>query len=172
MASSVKARTDKWIDKVLIGALVSAVAILLVGLFSWQIPLGSQIQLRVGEVAPHDVVVPRQITYESQVLTQRARDRAAQNVADQYDSPDGRVRRQQVERSHEILDFITIVRSDEHASSQLQSDYLLAISDLSLTPELALQILTTSPEDLEGDYRRSSVRIGSYYARGNSGHHS
>lgn len=147
MAHRVKWPNGAWIDKLLVVLLTASVGILLIGLFSWQIPFGSQMQLGAGEVAPHDVVAPRQITYESQLLTERARERAAQSVGDQYDSPDGRVRRQQVERAREILNFITIVRADEFATPELQTDYLLAIPDLDLTPELVLQILSATPSE-------------------------
>ena len=136
-----------WFDKLLVVLLSASVAILLIGLLSWQSPFGSQLQLQIGEVAPHDVVAPRQIAYESQLLTERARERAAQTVTDQYDSPDSRVRRQQIERSRAILDFMTVVRADEYASPELQTDYLLAIPDLNLTPELVLQILAASPSE-------------------------
>ena len=98
-------------------------------------------------MAPHDVVAPRQITYESQVLTEQARDRAGQTVADQYDSADARIRRQQVDRSREMTEFISVVRSDEYASPELQTDYLMAITDFAVTPELALQILTLSDDE-------------------------
>ena len=80
MASSTKTQASLWIDRTILVTLTSSVAILLIGLLSWQTPFGSQLQLGVGEVAPHDVVVPRQITYESQVLTERGRERAAGEV--------------------------------------------------------------------------------------------
>src|SRR5690554_6182647 len=149
MAHRLKWPTGDWIDKLIVASLTASIGILLIGLFSWQLPFGSQMQLRAGEVAPHDVVAPRQITYESQLLTERARERAAQSVPDQYDSPDGRVRRQQVERAREILNFMTIVRDDEFASPELQTDYLLAIPDLDLTPELVMQILSATPDEWE-----------------------
>ncbi len=142
-----KVRDGAWVDKVLVATLTASIGILLVGLFSWQSPFGSQIELSEGEVAPHDVVAPRQITYESQVLTERARARAASSVVDQYDSPDGRIRRQQIERAHEVLDFIGTVRADEFAPLELQTDYLLAITDLGLTPEQAEQTLSLSPSE-------------------------
>jgi membrane-associated HD superfamily phosphohydrolase len=131
MASSDNGNIRKraWMDKTIIVVLAASIALLLIAMLSWQLPYGSQLQLAVGEVAPHDVVAPRQITYESQVLTERARERAGQTVADQYDSADARIRRQQVDRIREILEFITIVRNDEYATPELQTDYLMAIAD-------------------------------------------
>lgn len=144
MALKMKLRTSEWFDRLLVGTLTASVGILMVGLFSWQTPFGSQVQLSEGQVAPYDVVAPRQITYESQVLTERARERAAQGVPDQYDTPDGRVRRQQIERAQDVTEFITIVRADEYAADSLKTDYLLSIPDIALTPEAAQQILTLS----------------------------
>ncbi len=147
MALSVKLRSNDWFDRLLVGSLTASVGILMVGLFSWQVPFGGQVQLSEGQVAPYDIVAPRQVTYESQVLTDRARDRAAQNVPDQYDTPDGRVRRQQMSRAQDVMEFISIVRADEYASDPLKIDYLLSVSDMALTPDLAEQILTlTTPE--------------------------
>lgn len=147
MALSIKPRTSDWFDRLLVGSLTASVGILMVGLFSWQVPFGSQVQLSAGQVAPFDVVAPRQITYESQVLTERARERAAQGVPDQYDTPDGRVRRQQVERAQDVAEFIGIVRADEYATDPLKTDYLLSIPDVVLTPDLAQQVLSLSPQE-------------------------
>lgn len=149
MVSRLKGQTVHWLDLLLVSGLSASAGILLVGLLSWQSPFGSQIQLTVGEVAPYDIVAPRQISYESAVLTERARERAAQSVADQYDSPDSRVRRQQVERARQILEYITVVRGDAYAAPEVQTDYLLAIADLNLTPESTQQILDLSDEEWE-----------------------
>lgn len=149
MASNGQDRSWKkpWMDRAIIIVMAAAIGLLLVILLSWQLPYGSQIQLAAGEVAPHDVVAPRQITFESQVLTERARERAVQSVADQYDNPDARIRRQQVELAREITNFITVVRNDEFASPEIQTDYLMSIEDTPLTPELALQILTLTDSE-------------------------
>src|SRR5688572_9522773 len=121
-----KAHTGDWLDRFLIISLTASVGIIMVGLFSWQVPFGGQVQLGEGQVAPYDIVAPRQITYGSQILTERARERAAQNVPDQYDTPDGRVRRQQVDRAQDVMEFIGIVRADEYATDSLKTDYLLS----------------------------------------------
>ena len=134
MSAKSFSQSNNWMDRALIVVMIVSVGILMIGLLSWQIPLGAQVQLSAGDVAPYVVVSPRQITYESPLLTEKARQRAADSVDDQYDMAEGRVRRQQVARAREILEFITIVREDEFATPELQTDYLLAISDLRLTP--------------------------------------
>ena len=147
IASSFRSRANRWLRLAIIILLTLALAIVMVGLLAWQVSFGDQLQLEVGEVAPFDVMAPRQITYESQLLTERARERAAQAVADQYDSAEGRVRRQQVSRMRQILEFITLVRNDPYATPDTQVDYLLALTDLTLTPEAAAQILEMDAEE-------------------------
>jgi len=146
MARSIRKKATKWLKPGLSLLMVASVAILMVGLISWQGLPGGQIQLKPGDVAPYNVVAPSRITYESQVLTEGARQRAADTVPDQYDAPEGRIRRQQVSRARDVLEFISIVRSDPYATPELQADYLLAIPDLKLNPEAVTQILSLSDQ--------------------------
>lgn len=150
---------SSWLDRLLIAVLTASVGILLIGLFAWQIPFSGQFNLRAGEVAPLDVVAPRQITYESQLLTERARERAAAAIPDQYDSPDGRVRRQQIEQAHSVLAYIGMVRADEYATPELQTDYLLAIAGLSLTTELVVLILDATAAEWEAVVNETPVTL-------------
>jgi putative nucleotidyltransferase with HDIG domain len=108
---------------------------------------GGQVQLAVGEVSPQDIVAPRKITFESAILTQKARERAAQAVPDYYDPPQSRIRRQQVSRSHEVLDLITQARTEPGLPPSERLDDLIAISDLNLTSTVGEQILALSPEE-------------------------
>src|SRR4051794_35860776 len=147
MAPNRPIRTDLWFNRTLVISMVSSVSLLLIGLLAWQAPFSSQVQLEVGQIAPNDIVSPSEIRYESKIATELARVHAAQAVLDQYDSTEGRVRRQQVSRAREILEFVTLVRDDSLATSELKTDYLLAIADLGLTPEVALQIETLSADD-------------------------
>jgi putative nucleotidyltransferase with HDIG domain len=139
--------SDRWLNRSLLFTMIGSVSIFMVSLLSWQFPSNKQAQLRVGQVAPTDISSPARITYASDVLTEQARERAAQVVPEQYDSTEGRVRRQQFNRSREILAFITAIRNDPHASPELQVDYLLAISELALEPEAAYRIQQLSAED-------------------------
>jgi len=147
MAATRLSVSNHWLNRSLIFTILSSVSIFLVSLLSWQFPSNKQAQLKVGQVAPSDISSPAQITYPSDILTEQARERAAQVVPEQYDSTEGRVRRQQMNRSREILGFITAIRNDAYASPQLQVDYLLAIAELELTPEAAYRIQELSNED-------------------------
>jgi putative nucleotidyltransferase with HDIG domain len=121
-----------------------SIAILMIALLAWQTPFGSQVQLEAGDVAPYDVVSPSRISYESDFLTEQARNRAEASIADQYDASEGRIRRQQVTLAREVLEFITIVRDDPYASPELQADYLFAIDGIELTPEAVTRIINIS----------------------------
>ncbi|MBX3013470.1 MAG: HDIG domain-containing protein [Caldilineaceae bacterium] len=139
--------SDRWFNRLLMALIVGAVAIFIVSLLAWQFPSNKQAQLTVGQVATSDISSPAQITYPSEVQTRLARERAAQVVPEQYDSTEGRVRRQQINRSREVLAFITAIRNDPYASPELQVDYLLAIAELELTPEAAYRVQSLSIED-------------------------
>lgn len=139
--------SERWLNRSIILSMVGSVSIFMIALLAWQFPIREQAQLTVGQVASSDIAAPVQITYPSEVLTEQARERAAQAVPEQYDSTEGRVRRQQINRSREILAFITAIRNDPHASPELQVDYLLAITELELTPEVAYGIQQLSNEE-------------------------
>ena len=147
MALTPKPQANLWFNRILVATMLMSVIMLLIGLLAWQAPLDGQIQLAVGQIAPNDIVSPSEIRYESQIATESARQRAVQAVPDQYDSTEGRVRRQQVNRIREILEFISLVRSDAFAAPEQKIEHLSAITDLGLSPESAEQIRTLAPLD-------------------------
>jgi putative nucleotidyltransferase with HDIG domain len=100
------------------------------------------IDVQVGQSSDQDILAPRQLTYESTVLTNRARSDAAAAVSPVFDPPDARVGRQQVLLLRDILDYITAVRADTLATSEERRQDLLAIDDLDLSAENASQILS------------------------------
>jgi putative nucleotidyltransferase with HDIG domain len=100
-----------------------------------------KLNLQVGEVSPQDVVAPRHVTYVSASETDKARDRAEAAVRDVYDPPDAAVARQQVNRARQILDYISDVRADPYGSLQEKTDWIEAIPDIHLNPELVSRLL-------------------------------
>ena len=140
MAAFFSMQPSRWVNSAITLTLVASISLLMTSLLAWQVPVVEQIQLEVGQVAPIDIVAPAPIPYESQILTENARERAAQSVPDQYKSSEGRVRRQQKNQAREILDFITLIRHDPYLTPELKSDYLRAISGLDLSPETVFQI--------------------------------
>lgn len=113
----------------------------------WTLPVSSRLQIAPGQVAPFDVVSPRQITYVSDLLTEQARTRAAGAVPEQYDIAAGSIRRQQVVRAREIAGIIESTRNDPSLSDAQRLDALLAIPELGLSAEAATNVLALSGAD-------------------------
>ncbi len=130
----------------LLAALALGVGLVLLFVVGWNLPYAGRVQVRPGQVAPFDMVSPRQITYVSELLTQQARERAANAVPDQYESAQGSVRRQQVVRARELMAEITMLRDDPAQSEEQKLDALLAIADLGLTAEAAVALLELPAE--------------------------
>lgn len=129
------------------GALILLSWVVLVAALLIQFPVGGQVQLRAGEVAQQDILAPRRITYESEVRTRQAQDRAAQAVPDYYDPPQSRVRRTQVTEARDVLEFISIVRLDNLAPPGLKLSYLQSINDITISQPMAEKILALSAEE-------------------------
>lgn len=100
--------------------------------------------LRVGAVASYDIRAPSPLTFESQVLTEKQRESAANQVSIVYSAPDINVARTQIERLRSALVFITNVRQDSFATSEQKLTDLAALEDIQLNRDLALQILALS----------------------------
>ncbi len=105
-------------------------------------PLASSIQL--GQVAPEEILAPRDITYQSEVLTQQQRDSAARAIAPIYTSPDTNIARQQLEKMRAALAFITSVRADSFSTLDQKMADIAALEDIYLDQETALSILALS----------------------------
>ncbi|PJF27500.1 MAG: hypothetical protein CUN53_03820, partial [Phototrophicales bacterium] len=97
--------------------------------------------LRIGSIAPQDFRAPFSLTYDSEVLTERARQAAADSVTPFYDSPDPNVARQQILLVRQILDYIENVRSDPFASTAQKIEDLNAITALRLDEPVIRAIL-------------------------------
>ncbi len=120
---------------------LAAVAVT-VAILVMRLPFAGQVTLQVGEVAPRDIVAPRQITYVSESLTEQRRAAAANAVGEVYDPPQARVGRQQLTLVGQILDYIASVRSDSFADPQLKAAYVGAIPALDLPQNVTQRIVT------------------------------
>jgi hypothetical protein len=105
-----------------------------------------RIDLNAGEVASEDIRAPRSLTYDSDMLTNQARDDAEQNVSTQYDPLDPRVARQQIARVRQVANFVRAVRADSLSSTDQRRAALNAIDGVTLTPDTIAQILSLSAE--------------------------
>ncbi|NLE51814.1 MAG: HDIG domain-containing protein [Chloroflexi bacterium] len=104
-------------------------------------PNETKVALEVGGVAPRDILAPRSLKYDSDVLTHARRDAEAAAVRPIYDPPDLNVMREQVQLARDILDFIENVRYDDFATLDQQREDLAAITALTLDPPVVDTIL-------------------------------
>ncbi|MEZ4708919.1 MAG: HDIG domain-containing protein [Caldilineaceae bacterium] len=160
MSHQTQAQHRPWLDRLLAVLMMMGVGVLMVGLLSWQFPRTSRYQLEEGRPAPSNIVSPRQITYESELLTAEARTIAANAVSAQYDPPESRVRRQQVDKLNEILEFVSIVRNDAYADVETQTDYLQAITELNLGQESILHILEATDDEWQEVVIEAPLALG------------
>jgi hypothetical protein len=122
--------------------IVSATAIVAYSAFA---PSGS-VALVAGQVAPADILAPRSVSYESEVLTRLARQAAADAIRDVYDPPNPNILRQQVQLARNVLDYINNVRHDTFASLAQKRADLAAINAVHLNQDIATRLLTL-PDD-------------------------
>ncbi len=106
----------------------------------------SDLSLSVGQVAPTDILAPRSITYDSDVLTRLSRQAASDAIRDVYDPPNPSVSRQQIQLAQHVLDYINNVRHDAYAAQDQQMADLAAITTLHLTPDTEQKLLNISDD--------------------------
>lgn len=104
----------------------------------------SSFQMRLGDVASQDILAPYSLSFESEILTERARQEAANAVEPIYLPTDPSIGRRQVERLRTVLYFITTVRQDSFAMLDEKIADIQAIDDLQLSEDTILRILQLS----------------------------
>jgi putative nucleotidyltransferase with HDIG domain len=97
--------------------------------------------LSENEVAQQDILAPFALAYTSEVLTEQARQAAADAIAAIYDPPDSRVAREQFEHLQATLDFIDTVRADRFATPEQKLADLAALADVRLDSATAQGLL-------------------------------
>jgi cyclic-di-AMP phosphodiesterase PgpH len=113
--------------------------------------------LREGDVAPQDYRAPRALTFNSDILTQRQRERVVAEVRPVYSTADPGVARKQLERLRAALSFITAVRADVLATPEQKLADLAALEDIHLDLETAQSILVLSNSRWETISREAIV---------------
>ena len=97
--------------------------------------------LKVGDVAYQDIRAPRDFSFESEILTEEARDAAEKTVAPIYLPADPSISRNQVEKLRNVLKYINTVRLDSYATEEQKVKDLMVISDVQLSPQVARNII-------------------------------
>ena len=131
------ARKGLWKSLLLVFSILLSALALLMPYSSRQ----NSLVLEIGDVAGQDVLAPRALSYESEVLSEQQREEAAQAVSPIYGSPDSTVAREQVESLQDALAFIQVVRQDSFASTEQKLADISALQNINLGQERAIEIL-------------------------------
>ena len=97
--------------------------------------------LQPGDVAPNDFQAQDSLDYVSEVKTEELRNAAVNAVPEVYALPEPSIARGQIEKLRAALQYITLVREDEHATAEQKSSDIASLSDISLPPETIEQII-------------------------------
>ena len=97
-----------------------------------------------GDVSPYDIQAPSDIVYFSDTLTQQAKDSAKKSVSSVYLPADPGITRRQIERLRLSIAYINSVRADSYANMDQKIVDLSHMSDISISTDLAQEILNTS----------------------------
>jgi hypothetical protein len=99
-----------------------------------------------GQAASEDIAAPRRIEFESEILTEAERRRAAADVMRVYDPLNRQVGREQVSLALQILDFIDAVRADPYATSAYRQFCLEQIEPVDLSAQVISDTLQLPEE--------------------------
>ncbi|MEW5830542.1 MAG: HDIG domain-containing metalloprotein [Chloroflexota bacterium] len=138
------ARQAKPTQRAALWAIVLLLAVSVAAFIALILTLPSQpdnVPAQAGEVAQQSIQAPRTVEYVSQILTERARQAAENQVAPVYAPPDPAVARVQIEHLRSALQYITIIRNDAYAGPDQKLADLSAMQDLHLDDETATTLL-------------------------------
>ncbi|GAB4580295.1 MAG: HDIG domain-containing protein [Anaerolineales bacterium] len=103
------------------------------------------LNLHIGTVAPVDLIAPKSIEFESELLTEQAREATARTVSPAYTPTDPSIARKQIADLRAAIAFITVTRADMYASFEQKLEDL-ALLDVALERTLAEEILLLTDE--------------------------
>lgn len=103
--------------------------------------------LKIGDVSTTDITAPKTITYVSDILTEEARQDAADNINNIYLPADPSISRTQVQNLRYTFQFINVVRNDEYSSRTQKIDDINKISVADFDESTIEQLLDLSAED-------------------------
>ncbi|MFO7944330.1 MAG: HDIG domain-containing protein [Anaerolineales bacterium] len=104
----------------------------------------STISVQEGQVAGQEYNAPTAVNYVSEVVTERKREEAVEDVDPVYTAPDPEIARTQLKQLTEALAFIDSVRNDEYASREQKISDLSALESVDLNQDTVQQILELS----------------------------
>jgi putative nucleotidyltransferase with HDIG domain len=104
----------------------------------------SSFPMEIGDVASQDILAPYSLTFESETLTEQAKQEAANAVDPIYLPTDPSIGRRQVERLRTVLYFLTTVRQDSFASREEKFSDIQAIEGVNFSEDTQIRLLEIS----------------------------
>ncbi len=159
----------RWVN-LLVSGLMSLV--LIAGISTVLVlPLLSRgVNLQAGEVSPRTIRAPHQITYESPIRTDRARQQAANAVKRVYDPADPKITQQQIRRAANVLDYIDSIRHDPYATLEQKTSWInqapelqlpaAVVSDTMALDDLSWQVVSSHTLAVLSEVLRQPIREG------------
>jgi len=130
-------------------SIISYGALVLPGLLQTEAPL------QPGDVSPTDFQATHPLDYISQVLTEEERLKAENSVAPVYGPPETSIARDQIEHLRAALEYIALVRADEHATPEQKAADVASLSDIKLEPKTTESILALPEARWEAIHQES-----------------
>lgn len=117
--------------------------------FFLSIPLlpSGRVVLEVGDVAPRDISAPRRITYESAIRTAEQQQQAEAAVEPVYTPPDPNPARQQLERTRQVLDYMSAIRADPFATPAQRKAWMVAVPELKNLPPTVADLISSLSDE-------------------------
>jgi putative nucleotidyltransferase with HDIG domain len=116
--------------------------------------------LHTGDVAPQDVLAPRNLTYLSDVLTRQAQEQAASAVSPVYLSASPDISRAQIEHLQSTLDYINSVRHDTYSLAAKKVSDLTNMQPVVIDVDMAQQILSFTDDQWNATQQESLNVLG------------
>ncbi len=153
-------RWRKWLQGSLLWVFATSVTLGLTIIFSFNLVTATEVQVTLGEPASEDILAPRSIKYESEVLLTAARENARAAVPEQYTRDGNDIGRNQLNFVSAVLSFTDVVRADALATKESQLSYLQAIDSLTIQEQVGLDLLELSASDYDVAKREISRIVG------------
>lgn len=133
------------------------------------LPIASRqnsLSTEIGSVADRDILAPASITYESRVLTDKARNEAVNAVSPKYLPADPSINRRQIGELHSLMNYIDSIRNDQFSTKTLKIRDLQSSGSMVISEEQASSLLDLADPDWL-IVRNESVRVLEEIMRGN-----
>ncbi len=141
-ASSARLRDSRW--RKLLRGLLLGMLLWLGWALSSLLPTMDRVDVVIGEASARDIRAPHQVSYVSEVETERARREAAAHVPDVYVGPDMELFADQVQLLREAIRQIGEVRADHELADGEVPDSLPELAGVGLSHERWANILSLS----------------------------